>query len=141
MNNWKYPTKLPRRKYWYHGTTLEGARQIQKDGVIKPGWYAVWLTSNDWAIHFAHQKAQTALAMKLLHKQSYDIFNYENFGVFKIPTSSLDHDKMHLSLDHAPKFFPGMVAMEYHGEIPVEDPAQYYIDTNIASNIRVEETA
>jgi len=141
MEQWKYPNRLPRRKYWYHGTTYENAKMIMRDGVIKPSWYAVWLTCEKWASNFAQFNTQRALGQKVLAKQDYDIRDYQECVVFKIPTASLDYKKMNLSYDHNPDFYRGMVALEYHGEISVELKPDIWEVNSSLLEIKTPETA
>ena len=109
-----YPTKLPKKKYWYHGTTLDRAKQIINYGVIKDMGFGLYFANRrDYASTFAHMRDWT-----------YS----QPIAVFKIPTKRIPN--IMLGTDHNPKYFPTdlVTAVSFDCEIAIsrDDIEGYY---------------
>lgn len=111
-----YPRRLPKRKYWYHGTTIENAVKILDEGGLKNRVFGIYFANTaQYAGGFARQRSQ--------HTQSNEIV------VFKIPTKRLKN--LELGTDHDPSFYPKdlVTAMTNELLVPVfrEDICAHYI--------------
>jgi hypothetical protein len=98
--------KLPKKKYWYHGTTLDKAKTIISEGVLRDMGYGLYFANrNDYASTFAHMR---------------DLPNFDqSVVVFKIPAKQIPN--IELGCDHNPSSFPSdlITAVSYDCNIPV----------------------
>jgi hypothetical protein len=102
-----YPTKLPKKKYWYHGTTRDRAKQIIDSGFLKDMSFGLYFANrSDYASTFAHMRDWT-------HSQP--------IAVFKIPTKRIPN--ILLGIDHDPKYFPSdlITAVSFDCEITISE--------------------
>lgn len=75
--------KLPKRKYWYHATSIDSARSILKDGVLKSAWDGIYFANTSrYASNFCMLRG------------------LDKWAVIKVPTK-LIADKLETSYDHA----------------------------------------
>ena len=98
--------KLPKKKYWYHGTTVEKCDSIMESG-LKDTWAGLYFANRrDYAGNFARMKDR-------------DINAKSHVVVFKIPTERIPN--LELGCDHNPMFFPKdlIAAVSYDCSIPV----------------------
>lgn len=98
--------KLPKKKYWYHGTTIDKAENIISEGVLRDMSFGLYFANrNDYASTFAHLR---------------DWPNYDKtVVVFKIPTGEIPN--IEIGCDYDPSAFPKdlITAVAFGCEIPV----------------------
>lgn len=75
--------KLPKRKYWYHATSIDNARSIVKDGMLKSAWDGIYFANTSgYAENFCLMRGM------------------KEWAVIKVPTK-LIANKLERSYDHA----------------------------------------
>jgi hypothetical protein len=101
-----YLACLPKKKYWYHGTTVEKTQEIFKTGILEDKEFGLYFANRrDYAGNFAR--------LADLHKARSHIV------VFKIAMARIPNPEV--GTDHLPLFFPKdlIVAVSHGAKIPV----------------------
>lgn len=101
-----YPACLPKKKYWYHGTTVERTQEIFKTGILMDRGFGLYFANRrDYAGNFAR--------LADLNKPRSHIV------VFKIATDRIP--KPEVGTDHSLLSFPKdlIVAVSHGAKIPV----------------------
>ena len=98
--------KLPKRKYWYHGTSVDCVPNIVAEGLR--GWGIYFANTRNYAANFARQQFNTPLEFTPEQNQlRYGVKHKptaEKIAVLKIATDRIP--EIELSYDHSPVFYP-----------------------------------
>ena len=99
-------TKLPKKKYWYHGTTVDKCHSIIEAGLQDKSFGLYFANRRDYAGTFAR------MADRYKNAKSHVV-------IFKIPAERIPN--LELGCDHNPIFFPKdlTTAVSYDCTIPV----------------------
>lgn len=112
--------RLPKKKYWYHGCSVETAKQILEDGVLRD--------MSGLGLYFANRRDYAGTFGAIGDWQAKQQGKDSLIAVFKIPASRIDN--LELGTDHAPHAFPqDLITAVSHGaqiSVTVKDIHEVY---------------